>query len=120
VSKNNTPIGVGLLGLGSIGLGVAEALLYHSERLLSQSKIEFDLRQILVRDIEKVRAVKIPLEILTDNPASVLSDPAIQVVIELIGGVHPAGEYVKKALCSGKDVITANKDLVAQKGPELF
>ena len=120
MSKNKTPIGVGLLGLGSIGLGVAEALLYHSERLLSQSKIEFDLRQILVRDIEKVRAVKIPLEILTDNPASVLSDPAIQVVIELIGGVHQAGEYVKQALCSGKDVITANKDLVAQKGPELF
>ena len=120
MSNNNSPIGVGLLGLGSVGTGVAEALLCHSERLLSQSGIEFDLKQILVRDVEKDRGISIPAEILTQSPDRVLSDSEIQVVIELIGGIHPASEYVKQALCSGKDVITANKDLVAREGPELF
>lgn len=120
MDKKNPPIGVGLLGLGSIGSGVAEALLSDSERLLYKSGMQFDLRQILVRDPKKVRAIRVPSELLTENPSRVLSDPAIQVVIELIGGIHPAVEYVQQALCSGKDVITANKDLVAKKGPELF
>mgnify|MGYP001246198215 CR=1 FL=1 len=120
MSNNNPPIGVGLLGLGSVGAGVAEALFCHSERLLSQSGIEFDLKHILVRNVEKNRPINIPSGVLTQNPDKVLADSEIQIIIELIGGIHPASEYVRQALRSGKDVITANKDLVAREGPELF
>ena len=79
-----------------------------------------ELRRVLVRDVEKPRPVSLPSHKLTIDAQQVLDDPAVQVVVELMGGEIPAGEYIKGALERGKHVVTANKEVMAKDGPELL
>ena len=111
-------IGVGLLGLGVVGGKVFEAL--NRRDLPCGAGISFSLRRILVRDLQKKRAIEPPPHLLTTNPDLILDDPEIDIVIEVMGGEHPALEYIRRALCSGKHVITANKEVIAKHGLELF
>ena len=102
---------IGLIGLGTVGSGV-----YKSLR-------EFDnveIVQIAVRNINKPRSVDVPRGMLTDNPYDIVNNPSIDVVVELIGGVEPAWDYIKTALENGKHIVTANKELLAKRGEELF
>lgn len=102
---------IGLIGLGTVGSGVYKTL------------AEFDnveIVQIAVRNISKPRTVNVPMDILTDNPYNIVNNPEIDVVVELMGGVEPAWDYIKTALQNGKHIVTANKELLAKKGEELF
>ena len=102
---------LGLIGLGTVGSGVYK------------SAAEFDnieIVKIAVKNITKPRSVEVPTEKLTDNPYDVVNDPSIDVVVELMGGVEPAWDYIKTALENGKHIVTANKELLAKKGEELF
>ena len=102
---------IGLIGLGTVGSGVYKSL------------AEFDnieIAKIAVRNINKPRSVEVPTEILTDNPYDIVNNPEINVVVELMGGVEPAWDYIKTALENGKHIVTANKELLAKKGEELF
>jgi len=111
---------VGLLGLGVVGSGVARVLTDKSAAIALQVGRPVELRKALVRDISKARPVLLPQESLTSDPHDILDDPAISVVIEVMGGEEPAYQYVKRALEQGKHVITANKEVIAKHGPALL
>lgn len=111
---------VALLGFGTIGGGVAEILLGKVEQIARATGKKIELVKICDLDITSDRGVKVPQEILTTNLDDVMNDPEISIVIELIGGIGVAKTFVLRALESGKDVVTANKALIANCGPELF
>jgi homoserine dehydrogenase len=113
-------IGIGLLGLGTVGGGVAEVLAIRADSLAEQTGLPLILRKVLVRDVKKRRAVKLDPALLTDDPEEVLSHPEVDIVIELIGGEQPATEHIKRALTNGKHVVTANKEVIAKHGYQLF
>ncbi|MBM3924435.1 MAG: homoserine dehydrogenase [SAR202 cluster bacterium] len=118
--KGQQSIGIGLLGLGVVGGGVAGALAAQKDALSFRAGGLLSLRRVLVRDVNKPRSLEIEPSLVTGRVEDVLSDPSVHIVVELMGGVEPAGDYIKRALKLGKHVVTANKDLVAQQGPELF
>ena len=113
-------IGIGILGFGTVGAGVAEGLLKHREVIALRSGVDVVLKRIADLDIETDRGVAVPKDILTTDAASVISDPAIQVVVETIGGTGIAKKFVLDALSAGKCVVTANKKLLAEYGSEIF
>ncbi len=110
---------IALLGCGTVGSGVAILLLDSASSISARSGAPYSLEAIAVREAEKPRAREIARELLTDDPQRLVADPAIDVVIECIGGTGEAAHLVEAALRNGKHVVTANKDLVATRGPEL-
>ena len=118
--RDNKPINVGLLGLGVVGGGVAQALLEHPRAIAGQVGRPVHLKKALVRDPSRSRDVALPSGVLTTNPEDVLADPEIAVVVEVIGGEDPAARYLEGALAGGKHVVTANKEVMAKRGPELL
>ncbi|NLC51239.1 MAG: homoserine dehydrogenase, partial [Firmicutes bacterium] len=111
---------IGLLGLGTVGTGVVKILQKNGERITTKAGSTLRLKKVLVRDPNKSRDVELEPGVLTDNPQEVLNDEEIDLVVEVMGGIEPAREYIRKALQNGKYVVTANKDLIAQYGSELF
>ncbi|MGY2766668.1 homoserine dehydrogenase [Thermostichus sp. MS-CIW-26] len=107
---------VGLLGLGTVGTGVVQILQQPRHPLLQSVEIA----AVGVRSLDKPRQVRIPPERLTTNLEQIVSDPEIDVVIELMGGLEPARTLILKALDHGKPVITANKAVIARHGEEIF
>ncbi len=116
----NREIGVGLIGLGNVGGGVARALIERGDYFARQVGAQLVVRRAAVRDLSKPRAVELPPGVLTTNVQEVLSDPEIDIVVEVIGGEEPAESYIRAALAAGKHVVTANKELIAKRGPELL
>ena len=117
---NSQSIGVGLLGLGVVGSGVVQILQDRKEVFEKDHEFGLDIRRIAVRDTGKARAVVVAPDLLTDDPASVIQDPNVQILVEVMGGLEPARTLCLSALEAGKDVITANKALIAEHGDELF
>lgn len=112
-------IKIGLMGLGTVGTGVAKILLNNADMLERRVGVRLELVKVLERN--KARATGLLSEdILTENPQDITANPDIDVVVELIGGINPAREFILEALENGKSVVTANKDLIAQDGKELF
>ncbi|MBR2692704.1 MAG: homoserine dehydrogenase [Thermoguttaceae bacterium] len=115
----NKTVKVGLVGFGTIGGGVADILLNKKEEIRRKTGKSIELVKICDKDTTSDRGVKIPDGILTDDLSEILRSP-LDIVIELIGGLEPARTFVLDFLKAGKDVVTANKALVANHGPELF
>ena len=113
-------IGVGLIGFGNVGSGVVKTLREKKALLNEKTGLEISLKKICDQDITSKRNVNVDKGLLTRDPKDVLTDPEIDIVIELVGGIHPAKEYISEALRRGKNVVTANKALLAQDGRELF
>ena len=113
-------IGVGIVGLGVVGGGVARALLERREYFARQVGASLVVRRAAVRDLSKPRTVELGPGVLTNDVNAVLDDPAIDIVVEVIGGEEPAGTFIRRALAAGKHVVTANKELMAKSGPELL
>ena len=116
---SNSQYGVGLLGLGTVGSQVAERLERASELIQRRTGIELCLQRVLVRDIAKTRAYQ-PAAPVTDDPERVLADPAVDIIVEVMGGDEPAHDYLRRAISGGKHVVTANKEVMAKYGPELL
>jgi homoserine dehydrogenase len=114
------PLGVALLGCGTVGGGVARLLLEHAGRLRARAGRPLVLRRVVVRDPDRPRAVPLPPELVTTDLAAALDDPGVQAVVEVVGGVGWARQAVLRALAAGKDVVTANKALLALHGTEVF
>lgn len=113
-------INIGLIGFGNVGSAVAKIL--KEKRIFLKKKIGLDLclRKVSDKDISPKKIALINKQAFTSNPYEIINDPQIDIVIELIGGIHPAKEYITQALEKGKYVITANKALLAEEGRELF
>ncbi|MBR0241172.1 MAG: homoserine dehydrogenase [Kiritimatiellae bacterium] len=113
-------IGVGILGFGTVGAGVADGLLKHRDVMAKRLGVDIVLRKIADLDITTDRGIQVPEGVLTTDAKSVLSDPEIDIVVETIGGTGVAKTFVLEALGNGKCVVTANKKLLAEHGREIF
>lgn len=111
---------VALVGLGTVGTGVARLLLDHGDRLARHAGHVLWLEEVVVQDVKRRRDVDLPAGILSSDISRITRNPEIQVVALLVGGLEPARTYALKILESGKDLVTANKALLAEHGPELF
>lgn len=111
---------VAIVGLGTVGSGVAKILLEFGDRTARHAGRTLWLEKAVVRDLKKARNCDLPEGILTDDLNEVLDDPEIEVVAHLVGGIEPARTIMLQLLERGKDVVTANKALLAEHGPELF
>nr|WP_199312222.1 homoserine dehydrogenase [Limnothrix sp. FACHB-881] len=109
---------VGLLGLGTVGAGVAQILLDATGRSPLLQSLE--LYRVGARSLDKPRPVEIPREQLTTDLQSIVTDPDVDIVVEVIGGLEPARSLMLEAIRHGKHVVTANKAAIARFGPELF
>ena len=113
-------IGVGILGFGTVGAGVADGLLRHREVMASRTGVDIVLRKIADLDITTDRGIEIPAGVLTTDAPSGIADPSVQIVVETIGGTGIARKFVLDALNAKKCVVTANKKLLAEHGKEIF
>ena len=113
-------IGVGILGFGTVGAGVADGLLKHRDVMAKRLGVDIVLRKIADLDITTDRGIQVPDGVLTTDSKGVLSDPEIDIVVETIGGTGVAKTFVLEALGNGKCVVTANKKLLAEHGREIF
>ncbi len=111
---------VAIIGLGTVGSGVAQLLLDHGDRTARHAGRVLWLEKAVVRDLTRDRDCDLPKGVLTDELQAVIDDPEIEVVAQLIGGLEPARTVMLQLLESGKDVVTANKALLAEHGPEIF
>ncbi|MFS1517413.1 homoserine dehydrogenase [Bacillus sp. SCS-151] len=113
-------ISVGLLGLGTVGSGVVKIIENHQDRLMHQVGCPVKIKKIVVKDVNKDRDVKIDASVLTTNVDDVINDPDIDVIIEVMGGVDETRSHILDALRNKKNIVTANKDLMALYGSELL
>jgi homoserine dehydrogenase len=110
-------IGIGLLGLGTVGAGVAGILTTPQGRHPLVSELE--LRRVAVRDLSRPRPLDLPEAILSTDPEAVVDDPAVDIVVEVMGGLEPARSLILRAIEAGKPVVTANKAVIARYGDEI-
>ena len=114
------PIKIGILGLGTVGCGTLTVLTRNSNEIARRAGRGIEVSCALVRNLDKSRDAIVNSIFVSDNPYDVLDSPDIDIVVELIGGVQPAYDYIIRALENGKHVVTANKELIAVRGQELF
>ncbi len=113
-------VGIGIVGAGTVGGALAAKLINESAAIAAKSGLELELVRIAVRDPGKSRPFDLPRDRVTTDPNLVVDDPDVQLVVELMGGLEPAGTIVERALRAGKAVVTANKELVATRGLDLI
>lgn len=113
------PIGIALLGCGVVGSGVIKLLHDQAQVFQKRAGVSFEVRHVVVRDPSKARDLPVKVNITTDASAAI-ADPEVQIVVELIGGTGIAADLIQQALKLGKPVVTANKSLLATRGPEFF
>jgi homoserine dehydrogenase len=111
---------VAIVGFGTIGSGVARLLLEQRERVSRQAGRPVELVRVVDKDLCRKRNVQLPAGLLTDDLDAVVNDPDISTVVQLIGGLEPERTIMLRMLESGKNIVTANKALLAEHGPELF
>lgn len=114
------PIKIGLLGLGTVGTGVVRIVEGHQEDLQRQIGCPILIEKILVKNKEKPRSIHVDARKITENPWDIIENPEIDVVVEVMGGIEYAKEYILASLSGGKHVVTANKDLMAKHGREIL
>ncbi len=112
-------INIGLLGYGTVGSGVTSIIQKNSYDINTRTEADIRVKTALVKDLSKTRAESKDI-LFTNKAADILDDPEIDIVVEVMGGIEPARTYIITALNNGKNVVTANKDLLAAYGQELF
>ncbi|MDU2264873.1 homoserine dehydrogenase [Clostridium celatum] len=111
---------IALLGLGNVGRGVYNILIKNKEEIMKRSGYEIEVSKILVRSLDKYRGVEVSNDILTTNFDDIINDDSIKIVVEVMGGIEPAKEYILRAIEKNKHIVTANKMLLATEGKEVF
>lgn len=111
---------LGILGLGTVGSGVVKILRQNQEVLERRVGIPLRIKRIAVRDLKAKRAIEVEPELLTTDPWAIVRDPDIDIVVELMGGIEPAKGLILEATAHGKQVVTANKALLAEAWDEVF
>jgi homoserine dehydrogenase len=113
-------IRIGMLGCGTVGAATIRLLHEHADDIAMRAGCRPEVARVAVRDPDKDRGVPLRREAFTTDAASIVDDPEIDVVCEVIGGIEPAKELLLRALANGKSIVTANKELLATEGKELF
>ena len=114
------PVRVGLLGCGNVGAALVDLVRRRSDDIALRTGLRLEVTKVAVRSTAKERGVELPDGVLTHDAAGLVVDPDIDLVVEVIGGIEPARELILAALKAGKPVVTANKELIANVGAELF
>jgi homoserine dehydrogenase len=109
-----------LLGLGTVGSAVARLLLERGEAIAQQVGIPVVLHRIAVAHPDRPRQIRVPDGLIVGDARSVLDDPAVDIVVEVMGGIEPAHAYIRRALTAGKAVVTANKQVMSSRGGDLL
>ncbi|MGI6713083.1 MAG: homoserine dehydrogenase [Bacillota bacterium] len=116
-------INIGIMGLGTVGTGVVKVLTGNSSTITQRLGTILNIKKILDKNpdiIAKIHALNLDEDLLTTNIDDIINDHEIDIVVEVMGGIHPAKEFIVRSLEKGKSVVTANKDLIASHGKELF
>ncbi len=113
-------INIGIIGFGTVGTGTVRVLLNNSELIKERTGISFVIKRIADLDIKTDRGIGLPAGLLTTDATSVINDPEIDIFVELIGGIHPAKDFILQAIRNKKHVVTANKALLATEGNDIF
>ncbi len=113
-------IGIGLMGFGVIGGGVAKVLMGKSDTLGREAGSQLVLKKLLEKDLSKHGLSGIERGLFTTQFEELVGHPEVDIVVELIGGEHPAFEYIREALTRGKHVVTANKEVISKHWSELL
>ncbi len=111
---------VGVLGCGNVGAALVQLVGERGDEIAARTGIRLEVARVAVRSLSRKRPIDLDESILTRDAAEVVADPTIDVVVEVIGGIEPARELILQALGAGKPVVTANKELLANHGAELF
>jgi homoserine dehydrogenase len=111
---------VGILGCGHVGGALVRLIHDHADVIEARAGVPLEVARVAVADLTKDRGLPLPAKCFTDDPGAVVDDPDIDIVVEVIGGIEPARRLIVDALMGGKPVVTANKELVATHGRELF
>ena len=113
-------IEIGILGLGVVGSGTVALLENNRAEIERKIGIGFHIKKIAVRDLNKKRLYEVDHSLLTTDAYEIIDDPDIDIICELIGGIDPAKKFVMRALENGKQVVTANKEMIAKEGHDLM
>jgi homoserine dehydrogenase len=119
-SDDGRPVRVGVLGCGNVGGPLVALVAEQGDAIEARTAIRLEVVGVAVRDLDKPRPAGIDRALLTEDAHALVTDPGVDVVVELIGGVDPARDLILAALKAGKPVVTGNKELLASAGPELF
>ena len=117
---NGRQVRIGVLGCGNVGSSFVELATDRAKEIEARTGIQLDIVRVAVRNLSRSRDVEIDPGLLTNDALTVVTDPDIDLVVEVIGGIEPARELITAALTAGKPVVTANKELLANVGVELF
>jgi homoserine dehydrogenase len=115
-----SPLRIAIVGMGNVGSGVAKILTRQSDLIVRRAGRPIEIRRATVRDLSRDRGVSLPDGVLTDDIESVIADPTIEVVAQLMGGLEPARTVMLRLLEAGKNIVTANKALLCEHGDEIF
>jgi len=113
-------VSVGMLGMGTVGRGVYRILKQNRAEIKQKVGAPVEIKKILVRDTTKDRGIELKDGVLTTNPEEVIANPDIDIIVEVMGGIGQALEYSLRALKKGKSLVTANKDMIAEYGKDIF
>jgi homoserine dehydrogenase len=111
---------VGVLGCGNVGAALCRLVEHDADAIAARTGVRLEIGRVAVRSLSKERDVTLAEGVLTTDGAAVVSDPDVDLVVEVLGGIEPARELIGEALKAGKPVVTANKELLANVGAELF
>jgi homoserine dehydrogenase len=120
LSAGSGLVRVGVLGCGNVGAPLVELIATQGPTVQARTGLRLEVTRVAVRDLAKRRPISLPAGLLTTDAGSIVDDPDIDLVVELIGGVEPARDLILSALKAGKPVVTGNKELLAKHGAELF
>ncbi|HVX17612.1 MAG TPA: homoserine dehydrogenase [Acidimicrobiales bacterium] len=118
--QETRPVRIGLLGCGNVGAALVGLVDVQRDAIAARTGLDLQIAKVVVRSVARERPVRLPDGVLTTDAAAVVDDPDIDLVVEVIGGIEPARELIINALKGGKPVVTANKELLANFGTELF
>ena len=117
---NTAPVRVGVIGFSNVGAALVQLLTERADDIAERTGVRLELVRVAVLDVTKERPVELADGILTDDTVALVKDPDVDVIVELMGSVEPARSFILDALRAGKPVVSANKELLANVGPELF
>ncbi|MFM8626068.1 MAG: homoserine dehydrogenase, partial [Actinomycetota bacterium] len=111
---------IGVLGCGNVGAAFVQLVASQVDAIEARTGIRLEVTKVAVRNLSRDRDVNLPEGVLTRDSHALVNDPAVDLVVEVIGGIEPARELISAAIAEGKPVVTANKELLANVGHELW